>query len=59
LDWARVLANVKEKRNIYSTSMIHASKTSNLEHKEVEGSINVRLSLGHLGVKMGRRETRS
>jgi len=44
MDWACVL--VQEKRNIYSTSMIHVSETSNLEDKEVEGRINVRLSIG-------------
>jgi hypothetical protein len=37
--------------------MIHESKKSNLEYKEVEGRINVRLNLGQLGVKMGSRGT--
>ena len=59
MDWACVLVTVKENRNIYSTSMIHAPETSNLEHKKVEGSINVRLSLRHLCVKVGRRGTGS
>jgi hypothetical protein len=59
MDWACVLFRVKETRIIYSTSLIHASETSNLEHKEVEGRINVILSLGQLGVKMGCRGTGS